>query len=122
MVAFIRIVLSFLLTAMAFDGTNMSKMSALGLDASRVDRNARRNRVVTDHHSTSALIDSLREIKELPAKDAGADEADKGTGLRGLKGGVDTNASTKIGSNNADGSVPATKIERGSRPARALVS
>ena len=120
MVAFIRIVLSFLLAAMAFDGTKMSKMSALGLDASRADRNARRDRV-SDHH-TSALPDSLREIEELAGADAGAGAADKGTRLRGSKGGVDTNAPTEIGPNNADGTVSTTKIERSDRPAGALVS
>ena len=73
MVAFIRIVLSFLLAAMAFDGT---KMSALGLDASRVGRNAHSNQVETDNHPPKFPTANIGHENEAPIN-AGVDAADK---------------------------------------------
>ena len=103
------------LLTMAYAGTNNS---ALGLDASRFDLNARSNHVETEDHPTLALVDCGHVPEE--SNDEGVDTAVKWTGLRGLINGVHI-VSTEIGSNSADRTDQEAKIwiERSNRLVRA---
>ena len=80
-----NVALALLILAMAYAGTNNS---ALGLDASRFDLNARSNHVETEDHPTLALVDCGHVPEE--SNDEGVDTAVKWTGLRGLINGVHT--------------------------------
>ena len=97
-----NVALALLILAMAYAGTNDS---ALGLDASRFDLNARSNHVETEDHPTLALVDCGHVPEE--SNDEGVDTAVKWTGLRGLINGVHT---TEIEPNNADRTDQAAKI------------
>ena len=102
-----NVALALLILAMAYAGTNDS---ALGLDASRFDLNARSNHVETEDHPTLAIADCGHVGPEESTADAGVDEVAKRAGLRGLINAVHTNASTETGSDNADRTVPAAEI------------
>ena len=68
---------------------------ALGLDASQLDQ-------VSQDNQLAVAVDSFVHDK--------AGNTGKPKSLRGIDGVINTNALTEIGSNNADGTVPAAKI------------
>ena len=110
-----NIALALLILAAANAGTNKS---ALGLNASRLNTRS-------IHVESPASVDFGHGEHGEPtgAGVTGVDGAVKWTGLRGSTNVVDANASTEIGSNNADGTVPAKIwVKRSDRIAGALTT
>ena len=112
-----NIALALLVLAAANAGTNKS---ALGLNASRLN-----TRIIHHDESHPTFVDFGHGEHGEPtgAGVTGVDGAVKWTGLRGSTNVVDANASTEIGSNNADGTVPAKIwVKRSDRIAGALTT
>ena len=87
----------------------------LGLDASHVDQIVRSSPAETDKQPTAALLGAVQEASTDPGVNVF-----KPAGLRGFDG---VNVLAEIGSNNADGTVPAKIwVKRSDRIAGALTT
>ena len=123
MIAYDIIALSLILVT-----ANGKNKFALGLDASQLDQVSQDNQLalavdsfVHDKAGNTGKPKSLRGFDgvstEAPA-DAGVDTVGEQTGRNGFDV-VDNNVSAEIGSNDASGTVPTTKMERSLRLAGA---